>query len=88
MLLHGEAAVRFRAGYIDDICPRQRLITQLERQICNAVLGDHIQPLFYPVVLRVLHPQERKKQLFQHLTDTHPIDIELQDFSAADYQAL
>lgn len=27
ILLNGEAAVRFCIGYIDDVCPQQRLIT-------------------------------------------------------------
>lgn len=33
-------------------------------------------------------PTRKEKQLFQHQTDPHPIEIELQDFSAADYQVL
>lgn len=27
ILLNGEAAVRFCIGYVDDVCPQQRLIT-------------------------------------------------------------
>lgn len=87
MLLDGEAAVGSGAGDIDDVCPQQGLIAQLEGQVCNAIPRDHVLPLLYLVVLRVLRPQE-KKELFQHLFGLHPTETELQGFSVVGYQVL
>lgn len=60
MLPDGEAAVGSGAGDVDDVRSQQGLVTQLERQVCNAIPRDHVLPLLYLVVLRVLHTQERK----------------------------
>lgn len=60
MLLNREAAVGSGAGDVDDVRSQQGLVTQLEREVCNAILRDHILPPLYLVVLGVLRPQERK----------------------------
>lgn len=85
MLLHGEAAVGSGTGDIDDVRPQQGLVAQLEGQVCNPIPRDHVLPLLYLVVLRVLHPQG-KKELFQHLIDPYPTETELQGFSVVGYQ--